>query len=210
MFTDYCWTNSYVLCICWLCNIALCLFFFSGKCSKSLCCFCVHLGVTDSPDGSDGVHCILKTAFTARFYVYISWITCHFWTILWCTVPNLHKYCIEHSTQFDLCNTLSECRPFATHISQVRVAILWADPITAGNILKGMVGKTSIASSVSICPGAVDQLLLTQLHKLPACALVLGLQSCNSSKCPAWVARALALYLEMSNEELIDKESDTW
>lgn len=51
-----------------------------------------------------------------------------------------------------------------TYIASVGIARGRADPSIVLNVLEGIIHETSIATSIAVFPGTVDQLLLTQTH----------------------------------------------
>ena len=82
-----------------------------------------------------------------------------------------------------------------THISSVRVAVGRADPTVLFDVLEGVVHEASIASSITILPRAVHQLLLTQAGELPSFLEHLTLQCSSGTECPTRAALPLVLYL---------------
>ena len=82
-----------------------------------------------------------------------------------------------------------------THVAEVGVAVLRTDSSSIRNVLEGVVRMSAIAASVSVVPGAVNQLLLTHVDQLVVNPLVLSLQSSCGCKGPARPTRTLILDL---------------
>lgn len=82
-----------------------------------------------------------------------------------------------------------------TYIASVRITGAGAYPTIVLDVLEGIVHEPTVAASIAILPGAVDQLLFTEAHKVPCLLEVLPLKSACCTESPTGPTLTLIFHL---------------